>query len=561
MQASKTQSQGRIENCDRGWLAGMAEVLAGSLLAGSAMGQGPAADQAPRYGAADFCPSVERPAGYRGDGSGVYPAATPPLSFSEQGKTNLLWVTKIPKVWSHSPPLVAGKRVFIEGEPDTTLCLDADTGKILWQDSLDLLETPTGGWALHAGNGYSTASSDGAAIYRLFSGKPKEAGKKGTCLLASYDLGGKRRWLAQTTGFGSLSTPLLLGNRYILGGTGYDTATGKIAWGPMKYDVDPGEPKPWSGGNNNDDSLVGIRLNGQGVAVYPGGWCVDPRTGKLMAKVLAMRNANGRAWHPMGVAMGPFFSPVARANADGSATILFSGQDEKGLVVGPNKEPAVPIPPDADLKQAPWADKKTTAALRVLACRLTLDGSGQIRSEPLWKEPATLLIAQSSHPWPHLSLCGDRIAVSHVKGQLAVLDLKTGRLLGKDFQPVYNCEYKTGASKYKWDAPELVAAREEYGLTEEIAFGKGGGRNMETSVARMARAVYARTAVDSRNHLWLANRWGEVYVLELNDRGFRQVALNRVNQPICWCSHAAPVFQGNRVYYRTWGHLYCFEGM
>ena len=511
------------------------------------------------YGHKDFLPTPDRPLGYRGDGSGIYPGATPPLHFDEQSKRNLRWVTKIPKAWSHSPPLVVGQKVFVEAEPDTTLCVDADTGKILWQDSLGVLETPTGGWAMYSGNGYSTATSDGAAIYRMFSGRPKDGGKKSGSLLVSYDLGGKRPWLVQTAGIGKLATPLLVGDRYIVGDTAYDTATGKVAWGPMKYDLDPGEPKPWGNGHNDEGSLVRIRLKARDVAVYPGGWCIDPRTGQLLAKALPMRNAGGRTWHPLGLSVSPFNSVVARANADGSATVLFSGQDTKGLVAATKDQPAVAVPVDADLMQAPWADKKPGAALRVLACRLSLDATGQVRSEPLWQQPATLHIAQSSHPWPHLALCGDRIAASHVRGQLAVLDLKTGRLLGKDFQPVYNCEYKTAVSKYKWDTPELIAAREEYGLSEEVAFGKGGGRNMETSLARMARATYARTAVDSRNYLWLAHRWGEFYVLELTDDGFREVAHNRVNHPICWCSHATPVFHGNRLYYRTWGHLYCFE--
>lgn len=534
----------------------VAGLLTALLLGVDAPGQPP---KPLPYGHADFLPTPERPLGYRGDGSGVYPAATPPLQFDEQSGRNLRWVAKTPKVWSHSPPLVVGRKVFIEAEPDTTLCLDADTGKVLWRDSLDLLETPTGGWALHSGNGYSTASSDGAAIYRLFSGRPKAGGRKGTSLLVSYDLDGRRRWLVVTSGHGKLQTPLLVGNRYIAGNTAYDTATGKAAWGPIKYEPDPDEPKPWGNGHNDDGSLVRVRLGERDIAVYPGGWCIDPRTGSLLAKALAMRTANGRTWHPMGCQMGPFNSPVARANADGSATVLFSGQDAKGFAAGPHKEAPAAVPPDADLDQAPWAGKRAVAALRVLACRLSLDGSGQVRSEPLWAKPATLRIAQSSHPWPHLSLCGSRIAVSHVKGQLAVLDLKTGRLLGKDFQPVYNCEYKTAVSKFRWDTPELIAAREEYGLSEEVAFGKGGGRNMEQSLARMARAVYARTAVDSRNYLWLANRWGEIYVLELTDEGFREMAHNKVNHPICWCSHAAPVPRGNRLYYRTWGHLYCFE--
>jgi hypothetical protein len=540
---------------------GVGKVIAlCAALAGPATGAG----EVP-LGHSDFLPTPQRPLGYRGDGSGIYPAAIPPLTFDEQTRKNLLWASKIPKAWSHSPPLVVGRKVFIEAEPDTTLCLDADTGAILWRHSLDLLETPTGGWAMHSGNGYSTASSDGSAIYRLFSGKPKMPGKKGCSVVVSYDLEGKRRWMAEVSTPGSLKSPLLVGDRLLVNHQSkqgdliaLDTATGKVAWGPAKYDLEPGEPNPW-GGHIDDGCLVRVRLGAEDVAINPGGWCIDPRTGKRMAKALPMRNANGRTFHPMGCSPGTFSSVVARANGDGSVTALFSCDDKNGLVYATQKGAFEVVPPEADVKQPPWVDKKPRWAVRVLARRLSLGADGQIRSEQLWAQPATLLMETSGGMWPHLGLCGERIAVLNVKGQIGVLDLKTGRLLGKDFQPIYNCEYKTAVNKYKWDTPELIAAREEYNLSEEVAFGKGGGRNLETSLARMARTAYARTAVDSRSYLWLAHRWGEVFVLELTDAGFREAARGKVNHPICWCSHAAPVLHGHRLYYRTWGHVYCFE--
>jgi outer membrane protein assembly factor BamB len=534
---------------------------------GVALALGATSQAAPSvpYGHADFLPTPDQPLGYRGDGSGVYPGATPPLHFDEQSGRNLRWAVKIPKVWSHSPPVVVGQKVIIEAEPDTTLCVDADTGRIVWQDSLGLLATPTGGWDLHSGNGYSTASSDGAAVYRLFSGRPVDAARKGNSLLVSYDLDGKRRWLVQTTGMGNLQAPLLIGGRLVaIRRSGprvsplvaYDTASGRVSWEATGCDMDKDEPNPWGAG---DGCLVRVRLNARDLLLNPGAWCIDPQTGKRLARTLPMQVANGRRYHPMGASAGNFSTPVVRHNDDGSATVLFCGDDPKGLVYGEEKGPLVYVPPDADTTAEPWASKRTRWAVRVLACRLSVDGDGQIRSQPLWKQPASVQMETSGGMWPHLALCGDRVAVLNVKGQIAVLDLKTGRLLGKDFQPIYACEYKTAVSKYKWDTPELIAAREEYALTEEVAFGKGGGRNMETSLARMARTAYARSAVDSRNYLWLAHRWGEFYVLELTDEGFRQVAHNRVNHPICWCSHAAPVFHGNRLYYRTWGHLYCFD--
>jgi outer membrane protein assembly factor BamB len=53
------------------------------------------------------------------------------------------WVVKMPG-WSHSSPVVIGKRTIVEAEPDTTCCVDADTGKILWSNSVDRRGCPTG---------------------------------------------------------------------------------------------------------------------------------------------------------------------------------------------------------------------------------------------------------------------------------------------------------------------------------------------------------------------------------------------------------------------------------
>jgi hypothetical protein len=243
-----------------------------------------------------------------------------------------------------------------------------------------------------------------------------------------------------------------------------------------------------------------------------------------------------------------------RAEADGSATVVFSGSDGKTFT-GTDKEGLTPVPTDSDLTQPAWAEKKFVGGIRVLACRLSLDAKGQIRSEPLWPQPAALVVRESGQLHPHASLCGERIALLHVKGQLGVVDLKTGRLLGKDFQPVYPCEYKTAHKKYDLNAPAVLAALAEYELDPQMVFGGKG----DQSFARMGRTVYARTAVDARGYLYLANRMHDFFVVELTDDGFKVLAKNVIDHPVCIYSHAEPVLRGNRIYYRTWTHMFCFE--
>lgn len=44
---------------------------------------------------------------------------------------NILWMTELPQR-SNATPIVVGDRVFVMAEPDELLCLDKETGKILW---------------------------------------------------------------------------------------------------------------------------------------------------------------------------------------------------------------------------------------------------------------------------------------------------------------------------------------------------------------------------------------------------------------------------------------------
>lgn len=72
------------------------------------------------------------PAGWRTDGTGRYPDATPPMEWATN--KNVRWATPL-AAWGNATPVIAGKKLFITAEPHTLLCLDADTGEILWTAS------------------------------------------------------------------------------------------------------------------------------------------------------------------------------------------------------------------------------------------------------------------------------------------------------------------------------------------------------------------------------------------------------------------------------------------
>ena len=110
------------------------------------------------YGSKDFYPSPERPVGFRGDGNGFFPGATPVTEWwegtpaelerefpdqwgnlkkgkywdlSDSKSKNIVWKTRLP-AWGNTQPIVVGDRVFTTAEPDMLVCLDARSGKVLW---------------------------------------------------------------------------------------------------------------------------------------------------------------------------------------------------------------------------------------------------------------------------------------------------------------------------------------------------------------------------------------------------------------------------------------------
>lgn len=106
--------------------------------------------------AADVGPQV---AGYRRDGTGVYPDCAPPTTGLKQQ-----WVTELPS-WGHSSPIAIGDKVFITVEPlegkrdfPALICLDGASGKILWDKALNHLSAVPSGKA--AGDAWKDVMAD-----------------------------------------------------------------------------------------------------------------------------------------------------------------------------------------------------------------------------------------------------------------------------------------------------------------------------------------------------------------------------------------------------------------
>lgn len=201
------------------------------LLAGTAAFAAPAADP---LGAAGSVPSPEHPFGWRGDGTGRFPGATPPLHWAAD--KNVRWSAVVGA--GYSSPVLADKCVIVSAEPDLLICLDRADGKERWR----LKSTPAGvpdeagrkaaaKYALPkdgAGMAAATPVTDGRAVYVVYANG----------IVRAVGLDGKPKWTtcivaAENTGYGRAASPLLVGGRLIVHMTGlyaFDAETGKQLW-------------------------------------------------------------------------------------------------------------------------------------------------------------------------------------------------------------------------------------------------------------------------------------------------------------------------------------------
>jgi outer membrane protein assembly factor BamB len=153
--------------------------------------------------------------GWRRNGSGVFPGATPPLEWSE--KQNVKWRATVGK--GLSSPILAGDRIVVVSEPGVVLGLNRADGTLLWK--ADLAEKSAKDLAR------ATPASDGTSIYVSLA----------TGTVTSYTLDGKQRWIQRVEPavlpYGPSASPVLVGGTLLVDGKrlqALDAATGKVLW-------------------------------------------------------------------------------------------------------------------------------------------------------------------------------------------------------------------------------------------------------------------------------------------------------------------------------------------
>ncbi len=76
--------------------------------------------------------AAAEPVGWRGDGSGRYPAAHPPAAWA--ANSNVIWSAALP-AWGNATPMIVGDRIFVGAEPTELICLGRKDGAILWRST------------------------------------------------------------------------------------------------------------------------------------------------------------------------------------------------------------------------------------------------------------------------------------------------------------------------------------------------------------------------------------------------------------------------------------------
>src|SRR4051812_40054769 len=80
-------------------------------------------------GSPRFAPSPEQSVGWRGDGTGRYPGATPPISWERTTNGNgyatkgIVWMSPLPNL-SAATPIIVGDKIFLTSEVSDVVCLD-----------------------------------------------------------------------------------------------------------------------------------------------------------------------------------------------------------------------------------------------------------------------------------------------------------------------------------------------------------------------------------------------------------------------------------------------------
>jgi outer membrane protein assembly factor BamB len=275
--------------------------------------------------------------GWRGDGSGSYPNARPPRSWSKD--SGVVWKAELPGR-GYGSPVILGKRLFVMAEPAHVICLNADDGEVAWQGTVDYAAALGEKRAAEIEQAYKTLDEQRRKLKKPYDelrkadpeskkldamrerlkeveNRKREYSKKfpqerrggagnvaatplcngkqifaafGTGIVAAFDLEGKRLWAVHiegpVQGFGHAASPVLAGGKLIVHYqdlVALDPASGKQLWRtklPAKF-----------------GTSVVATIAGQDVLVSPAGALVRASDGHILAEKLFKLSNNSPLVH------------------------------------------------------------------------------------------------------------------------------------------------------------------------------------------------------------------------------------------------------------------------
>jgi outer membrane protein assembly factor BamB len=301
--------------------------------------------------------------GFRGPNvSGVSEAVGLPVDFGPA--TNVIWKTPLPQ--GKSSPILAADRIFLtahEGGELLTLCLDRETGRVLWRRSLQ----PARREDLHQLNSPASATpaTDGRNVYVFF----------GDFGLISYGPDGNERWRHPLGPFTNLqgmgTSPIVVDGKVVIVCDqdedsfilAVDKDSGKIAWKTNRPEVvhgfsTPNVFRPGGGPAQlivpGSYVLIAYSLESGEKLWWVGGltWQVKPSAVVAGETVYVTGEAPGvepgeRRFFP------PFAEAVREADADGDGRISREELPEKWKPNGSWR--AIDLDTDGFLNERDWS--------------------------------------------------------------------------------------------------------------------------------------------------------------------------------------------------------------
>ena len=241
--------------------------------------------------------------GWRGNGSGCFSEAMPPIEWDGETGTNILWKTKV-GVSKFSSLTYVGGKIFVVAEPARLICVDAENGAILWERQNGFEELPAKAVEKPVrgtqGNTTPTPVSDGRFVYAAF----------GLGIVAAYDMQGKRQWIRYLDAppgldYGRSSSPAVISGTLLVSVHhlfALDAKTGLVRWENEKVGERYGTP-------------LATRLGGLEVVLAPSGHVVRVSDGAILSTGTEMQFASPAAHDSAAYFIGTLSSAVVVSKA------------------------------------------------------------------------------------------------------------------------------------------------------------------------------------------------------------------------------------------------------